>query len=534
MVPYEGDAEREAMKGYGENGGRRRADGKMRFCLFAAAIFFAGLLPCGCGYVPRYDFSDCAVTENEPLGSVYIAGYRPGDAALRDFTKTAEEAGLTFYVETGVGLSAADGLIDETKLVLDAFGENGLEFPFDTVYVGGDFVSRYNFERELWLNEDADARTIAAVCLERTAGKDAPFGIYAGMAAAVLRGREDDFPELTEGELKEAVKALPHCTELQYPLYDKSYADEAEYAAAWNFSRAAVSACPGGLSEWLQKSSAEWEAHLEEAFGVRFPEYRIEANDSHYVLRAETENFICYIRKGYRDGLLPAGIFSMKYEEIRRLLTDADEVMRTAEERLGSREPDAKVQVYLGQDLPTTSDGRGGQAAGIAFSGTFAVCRSVAVFAHELMHTVMSRTPTRGEYLEEIICDYFARRAFYPSAWLYCQYAGEAETEGNYGDAKAINAEARERYGRAFGKADLSSFRAEAWTDCVAAAVNRLEENFAVNGQWLSFTRYVSAEYGFEKIAEVHAAYREDPSDADVRSLAEEWREWLGLAYPAE
>lgn len=383
----------------------------------------------------------------------------------------------------------------------------------------------------LWVDPSDPPELILSVLLESDAKNRLPFGIFAGVSAALLEDRAEF--SLCEGErLAKNMREFSFVTDLQYPLYTSFGAKRELRNTAWSYALRLGKLFLGEHSvEELKTADEEDIFPTLSAVGAAHPDFYCPVGDVCYPLKANTQTFNFCFDPAFEETTLSKGDFSVNYLsaksfilETERLFAKNKEIFAPfapkEEEEDTSFEEEKKIDIFIGNF--------GLSATGwIDYRQNAILLESVSAATFYTTEILLYQTVGLRE-MQYPICDYFNLESTYGKAALFALYRGKLA--GNSYDKKALSA-ARRLYRRAFKRArNADEFRPYEFLDCLSCALNEsLNNKIGYIAQLSSLLGYAYEHYGIELVLDLDRDRRLD--NGKTEEFIEEWMTHLKETY---
>lgn len=486
---------------------------KFRNTVLVFITFFILTFTAACAGRYSSTESTCPITSE---GTEYY--YHP-DLKKLNFNRKTEALGCIFYLEEDVSGKNADSGIDSVKRAKDF-----CEIPSD-VYVLKDGVTHVSTEG-LWLNPEDDPALILAILLENSKSHELPFGVFAGVSAALLKD-DAKFPVYREEKLEENLKKYPYVKELQYPLYTTVYTKREERETAWNFALkiGEIWLRDHTVSDLKQATGEDFSEFFTQ-LGAEIPDFYCPVGDLNYPWQVETGFFHYRIIAEFQDLYFTKKEFTVDYPTIKSYVEENERIVTENLALFGILDFGEKVDVFFGDFEELAKPG------GMSFiKDNVILLRTVSATVHEMTHFVLNQS-VGNRNLCEGICEWMNPSSYRRLAH-YKMYKNTYPKKIFSEDvAKEFLPLARSLYNKTYGKANLDNFDLFHWVDCLAASmcVNR-DWKIHNSIQHASFLRYLYETYGMEMILDLDDDLEIAGGEKTTGDLIEEWMSVLKTKF---
>ena len=246
--------------------------------------------------------------------------------------------------------------------------------------------------------------------------KTAPYGLYAGISSYWLQMAK------YKGFIPSTIENAGCLTELQFPLYEQGNLSEKERTYAWCFSTYLVESFVLQGKTANEILTTDWdtlEEWLKEYFNMSLPCYSFETYSTQYEYKIEQECFTYYVNKEYNDLILPADVFSTKYNTLTEWINDNEKTTKESNTvfRISNM---YDINVFLDDGLNSTG------ITGYA-NGDYINLYSVGSFSHEYIHHILFYLGKSGN-AREVIPEMHANTSKYAMAMWYYLFTGQAKS----------------------------------------------------------------------------------------------------------
>ncbi len=499
---------------------------KFLFALFACAALFCVALPAiSCREKSKYKLKNCnEIVANEKKQSYETYGLKE---QKHSYVKSYQFSnGLTGFFEEGLETQRIDEHIEQFDSIFHLLTETDIKAQVSNVYVGNIPVT-YCTENALWVNEKDCIEQIFAILLAELDDQRYPFGIYAGKATHLLKESNSTSIRLyEEGEFDRLSMQYPTYKELQAPLFWRDFVTEEEYLLSWTYSY-------NLLQEFYLQASHPL-SFAEYVAGLPLPtaDYQFKINDAYYPVRLETKSISYYFCFDFKDPILKDTEFTLSYSHLTNLALEGEAFIGNTRRAFGREAPPPqRINAFFGQELLTILDKNGEQALGTSrLTNNQIICRSLAVFFHELTHQLLYFEEPKS-YFKEELCDVFAHSSSLTGSYLFYVYSGQYIPQAEYDNFSEVLTSARSLYARHSSGLDVDTFQPEIWVDCLALSMNERESIFRLNCQTNSFVAYLYKTYGMTELNKLCDSLSATIDGKDFDALIAEWRTHLENVY---
>ncbi len=462
--------------------------------------FLIGLCLVGCS---KFDAVSCAspISRASDEGKFY---YQP-DLPSLNFDKKVETDGITFYIEHGTKDKIIDHAIDSVLLAQKVAG-----VPSDVYIASG--ATRV-LDEGLFVSPASSPEMIGAVLLGNGAKEELPFGVFAGVSAALLDG-DCEFTRVSPEE----AEAFSLGKELQYPLYLENYAEK---DAAWTFAKALGALYLQDHAPDFSKTDGEEVVSFFEEHGAALPDFFCPMPSGEYPLQVRTEHVHFYFACNFCDMLTGEGM--PDYDKLRSIALDSESLLE-AVGGIYNTELSSPVDVFFGKkddfglltNVVSWSD----------FSKHAIPIYSFSCLGRELSRQITYQTGDDGYGFGYVLADYYASEysdfqkelSFRNYMLDFSRRAEEAKVKK---EDQKIYQSAKERYDLAFGKTDEAGFSVKDYENCLAYVVSEDGGKPTQLCAWATFARFVYENYGHEKMIEINRGKLE------ISEMEELYRAWF-------
>ena len=374
------------------------------------ALFAAILVLCLTKYyAPKYLTESCELEIKEENSSNKIS-----------FDKSYGENAKIYLGSDIQNTKTIDFLIENSVNAYALIKNNNLLKKDFTVVISDNFVSNHFFDKALGLcvslptkitYEEITSRFLASQNTE----SDLPFGVYAGISALLTN------LQLPKNFPLSVINKNSFYTDLQFPLYETDNLTDSERKIAFGFAKCVIEDLSLGNKSYadiLAMNKNDLNMFLFEKYGVCLPDYSFEPYSKEYEYKVKQGCFTYYINKEYTDLILPADVFSTKYNVLADWLKDNAKTTAESNEVFGISDM-YDINVRLDDGLKSTG------ITGYADENYIDIY-SVGSFSHEYIHHALFYLGKSG-YAREVIPEMHANTSKYATAMWYYLFTGQAK-----------------------------------------------------------------------------------------------------------